>query len=106
VMDCVPFACHRGGVHPCSMAIRDVAHTVGGEAALASEPRVDSYQFLRLGLALTFIVLVLASLRFARYDWTGYSMTLLPDSLEQVISSDGHLGALLDCVRPERLVGA
>lgn len=55
---------------------------------LVADPRVDRSQFLRLGLVLTLIVLVLASLRFARYDWIGHSMTLLPDSIEEEVSSD------------------
>jgi hypothetical protein len=70
------------------MAKAGLARTAGEGPVLVSDPRVSRSQLLRLGLVLTLVVLVLASLRFARYDWTGSSMTLLPDSLEEEISSD------------------
>ena len=43
---------------------------------------------LRLGLVLTLIVLLLASVRFARYDWTGIPLERLPDQVERVVSDD------------------
>lgn len=52
------------------------------------EPQVDRRQIVRVGVALTLIVLVLASVRFARYDWTGIPLGLLPDTVEREVSED------------------
>lgn len=57
-------------------------------SAARPEPRVSRRQLARVGIALTLIVLVLASVRFARYDWTGVRLDLLPDSIEREVSAD------------------
>ena len=49
---------------------------------------LTSGMLVRLGLVLTLIVLLLASVRFARYDWAPVRLELIPDSVTREVSTD------------------
>ncbi len=64
------------------------AHTAAGSRAEATKGGVTSGMLVRLGLVLTIIVLLLASVRFARYDWAPIRLELIPDSVTREVSTD------------------
>jgi len=66
--------------------------TVGAEIPAAVTPRSTLW---RVGLALSLCVLVLGSLHFARYDWTGLPLDRAPVTAERRISPD-----CLEHIRP------
>lgn len=58
---------------------------------VGSEPtgtRVSAAQIVRLGVVLTLAAAVLMSVRFARFDWTGVPLELLPHSLTVEVSPE------------------
>ncbi len=53
-------------------------------------PRVDRVKFVRIGLVLTAVALLLGSVQFARYDWTGVPIQRAPAELDRTISAGCH----------------
>ena len=54
------------------------------------ERRVGTGQFVRIGLVVSLIALVVGSVQFARYDWTGVRFQRSPESVDRTISPDCH----------------
>lgn len=52
--------------------------------------RVSTRQFVRIGLAVSLVAIVVGSVQFARYDWTGIRFQRSPDSVDRTISEDCH----------------
>ena len=63
----------------------------GGDMSSPVErPRVDRVMFVRIGLVLTAVALLLGSVQFARYDWTGVPIQRAPAELDRTISAECH----------------
>ena len=64
---------------------------VGEEhVAGAVRRRVGTGQFVRIGLVVSLVAVVVGSIQFARYDWTGIPLQRAPASIDRTISPECH----------------
>ncbi len=63
---------------------------VSGLSTRAERARDNRRSFVRIGLVLSVVALVLGAVQFARYDWTGLPLQRSPAELDRTISADCH----------------
>ena len=56
----------------------------------ADARRVGTGQFVKIGLVVSLVALLVGSIQFARYDWTGIRFQRAPDSIDRTISPECH----------------
>ena len=56
----------------------------------ADARRVGTGQFVRIGLVVSLVALLVGSIQFARYDWTGIRFQRAPDNIDRTISPECH----------------
>src|SRR5690606_7017465 len=61
---------------------------VTAETDLRGDPPTSTRTMVRVGLLLSLVVLLLGSVRFARYDWTGLPIERAPLSTERQVSPE------------------
>lgn len=64
---------------------------IGTDIVQLDRPRqVSTSQFVKIGLVISLVALLVGSVQFARYDWTGIRFQRSPDSVDRTISDDCH----------------